>query len=96
MLDWLKVQVSRVRGLMARRRIDQDFEQELGAHLALLVEENVHRGMAPEERSAPLACDWAASRSFGKPTANSGACSTGSTFVARRAGWRFAMSEIIG
>jgi hypothetical protein len=49
MLDWLKVQVSRVRGLMARRRIDQDFEQELGAHLALLVEENVRRGMAPEE-----------------------------------------------
>ena len=49
MRDWLRVLASRVRGLFNRRRLDQDFEQELEAHLALLTEENIRRGMAPED-----------------------------------------------
>ena len=40
---------SRVRGLLRRQQIDEDFEQELEAHLTLLVEENLGRGMTPEE-----------------------------------------------
>jgi predicted permease len=48
-LDSLKVLASRVRGLLVRRRIDRDFEHELDAHLALLTEENIRRGMTPDE-----------------------------------------------
>lgn len=46
---WLKVLASRLRGLLTRRRLDRDFEQELDSHLALLTEENIRHGMAPEE-----------------------------------------------
>lgn len=49
MFDWLKVLSSRLRGLLARPRLDQDFERELEVHMALLTEENIRRGMAPEE-----------------------------------------------
>ncbi|HEV2381809.1 MAG TPA: ABC transporter permease [Terriglobia bacterium] len=50
-MDWLRVSASRVRGLLARRRLDQDFQHELDAHLALLTEENIRRGLTPEEAS---------------------------------------------
>ncbi|HEV2381808.1 MAG TPA: ABC transporter permease [Terriglobia bacterium] len=49
MFDWLKVVAARVRGLVSRRDFEQDFEQELDAHLALLTEENIRRGLSPEE-----------------------------------------------
>ena len=49
MLDKLRILASRVRGLVARRRFDQDFEQELDTHLALLTEENIRRGLTPDE-----------------------------------------------
>ena len=48
-LDRLRVWASRIRGLLTRRRLDDDFRQELDAHLALLTEENIRRGMTPEE-----------------------------------------------
>jgi len=41
MFDWLRVLASRIRGLLTRQRLDEDFQQELGAHLALLTEENL-------------------------------------------------------
>jgi hypothetical protein len=47
--DRLKVITSRLRGLLTRQRLDRDFEQELDSHLALLTEENIRHGMAPEE-----------------------------------------------
>jgi putative ABC transport system permease protein len=47
--DWLRVLASRVRGLLTRRHLDEDFEQELDSHLALLTEENLRRGMTLEE-----------------------------------------------
>jgi len=31
------------------RDVDEDFSEELGAHLEMLTEENVRRGMTPEE-----------------------------------------------
>lgn len=49
MFDWIKVLVSRIHGLLARREIDEDFQQELDAHLEILTEENIRRGMSPEE-----------------------------------------------
>ena len=49
MFHALRSVASRIRGLLTRRAIDQDFERELDAHLAMLVEENIRRGMAPEE-----------------------------------------------
>jgi hypothetical protein len=49
MFNSLRVLASRIRGLFTRRRLDQDFEQELEAHLALLTEENIRRGMTAEE-----------------------------------------------
>jgi putative ABC transport system permease protein len=49
MFDWLRVAASRVHGLFSIRRLDREFEQELENHLAMLAEENVRRGMAPEQ-----------------------------------------------
>jgi len=45
----LRVAASRVRGIFRRRRLDEDFQQEIDSHLALLTEENLRRGMTPEE-----------------------------------------------
>ena len=49
MFDWLRVLVSRIRGLVTHRRLDEDFEQELEAHLDLLTDENIRRGLRPKE-----------------------------------------------
>ena len=49
MLGWLRVAGSRIRGWFTIRRLDEDFRRELDSHLALLVEENLRRGLAPEE-----------------------------------------------
>src|SRR5262245_34720643 len=48
---WTRVLVflSRCRAVFTRRRLDQDFDQELQAHLAMLTEENVRRGLSPTE-----------------------------------------------
>jgi putative ABC transport system permease protein len=48
-LDSMKMLASRIRGFVTRRRLDEDFQQELDSHLALLTEENLCRGMTPEE-----------------------------------------------
>lgn len=45
----IKMLASRIRGLFSVRREDQDFEEELSAHLEMLTDENIRRGMAPEE-----------------------------------------------
>ena len=49
MFDWLRVLACRIRGWLCLGRLDQDFQQELEAHLALLAEENIRRGLPPEE-----------------------------------------------
>jgi predicted permease len=57
MVDWLKVLASRIHGLFARRELDKDFQQELEAHLEMLTEENIRRGLPPEEaRRAARLC----------------------------------------
>jgi putative ABC transport system permease protein len=40
---------SRIRGLFASHRLDADFQDELSAHLSILEEENLRRGLAPGE-----------------------------------------------
>jgi putative ABC transport system permease protein len=47
--DSLRVAASRIHGIFTRRRLDEDFQQELDSHLTLLTEENIRRGMSPEE-----------------------------------------------
>ncbi len=49
MFKRLKVLVSRFRARFAAGRLDQDFGDELEAHLALLTEEHIRQGLAPED-----------------------------------------------
>jgi predicted permease len=49
MFAWLRVLASRTYGLLSRRTADAEFKHELETHLDLLTEENVRRGMTPEE-----------------------------------------------
>ena len=51
--EWMK----RVAGMFRKRRRDAELEEELAAHLEMLAEENVDRGMTPEEarRAARIA-----------------------------------------
>ncbi|HUI44292.1 MAG TPA: ABC transporter permease [Terriglobia bacterium] len=49
MFGRLRVLGSRIRGLVMRRRLDEDFRQELQSHFALLTEENIRRGLPLEE-----------------------------------------------
>lgn len=52
----------RLQALFTRRRLDGEFDHEIESHLALLMEENVRRGMTPEEAR------YTALRSFGGVT----------------------------
>jgi putative ABC transport system permease protein len=49
MLDWIRALASRTRTWLSPRHAEQDFEHELETHLEMLTEENVRRGMAPQE-----------------------------------------------
>jgi putative ABC transport system permease protein len=58
-VNGLRILATRIRGLFGRGRLDRDLDEEIRAHLDLLVEENIRRGMTPREaRDAAL-------RSFG-------------------------------
>src|SRR5262249_35807631 len=58
----LRAWLQRSRALFTGRRLDREFDQELQAHLGLLTEEHLRRGMTPEEARR------AALRSFGGVT----------------------------
>jgi putative ABC transport system permease protein len=60
MFAGLRSLLSRLGAVLAGRRLDDDFDQEVRSHLALLTEENIQRGMAPDEAR------YAALRSFGR------------------------------
>jgi predicted permease len=49
MLTRLRALASRTRAWISRRQIDQEFEHELAAHLEMLTDENIRRGMATEQ-----------------------------------------------
>jgi putative ABC transport system permease protein len=46
---WLAVLASRVRGLLGGRREDREFDLEVAAHLDMLIEEHIRRGLTPDE-----------------------------------------------
>ena len=58
-MTWIRIIVARCRGLFWRRRVDASLNEELDTHVEMLVEENLRRGMSPEEAR------FAARRSFG-------------------------------
>jgi macrolide transport system ATP-binding/permease protein len=47
-MNWLHQIVSRLRALLGKRHRDRTLDEELQTHLALLVEQNVERGMSSE------------------------------------------------
>jgi predicted permease len=49
MFDWMKVLGSRIRGWLSMRHVDEDFSEELEAHLEMLTQENIRQGMTPEQ-----------------------------------------------
>ena len=49
MFNRFRVLASRIRGLMRLRRFEEDFSEELDAHLDMLTEEHIRQGLAPEE-----------------------------------------------
>jgi predicted permease len=49
MFAWIRALASRTRSWLSPHHTDQDFENELEIHLEMLTDENVRRGMAPEE-----------------------------------------------
>lgn len=48
-MAWLRVLASRLRGLFRRLHLEGDLDAELRGHLDALAEENIRRGMSPEE-----------------------------------------------
>lgn len=49
MFSWLRVLASRIRGFFAGHRLDEDFQREIASHIDMLTEENVRRGLPPDE-----------------------------------------------
>ena len=49
MLGWLRIAGSRIWGWLSGRAAEEDFARELESHVEMLAQENVRRGMAPEE-----------------------------------------------
>jgi predicted permease len=62
MTHYLRALMARLRGLFWDRRADRDFDEEIEAHLRLLAERYVRRGMTEAEAA------WAARRQFGNVT----------------------------
>jgi macrolide transport system ATP-binding/permease protein len=48
MPKWLKVVASRVRAWLSPHSVDEDFDEELRAHLEMLTDDNRRRGMPPD------------------------------------------------
>ena len=55
-MTWLRVLALRFSGMFGKRRRDAQLEEELQSHLEMLVEQNLQRGMPPDEarRAAKL------------------------------------------
>ena len=58
-MTWLRVLKSRLAALLRKGRLEQELDEELRSHLEMQVEENVRKGMSPQEAR------YAAMRSFG-------------------------------
>jgi len=58
-MEWLRIFGLRLRGLFLKQNLDGELDAELRTHLDMLVEENVRKGLPPEEAR------YAAQREFG-------------------------------
>src|SRR5260370_24876204 len=58
-MAWLRIFGARLRGLFRKQKLDGDLDAELRAHLDMLTEEKIRRGMTPKEAA------HAARREFG-------------------------------
>ncbi len=58
-MGWLRVLASRFAALFRKEKLDQELDDELRGHLEMLIEENLRKGMTPQEAR------YAAVRSFG-------------------------------
>jgi putative ABC transport system permease protein len=58
-MTWLRVFFHRLCGMISKRRLERDLEEEIHSHLEMQIEENLRQGMSPEEARQ------AASRKFG-------------------------------
>src|SRR3569832_1393139 len=57
---WMRLARTRQRGLLRRKSVEREMEEELRFHLRMRAEENVRRGMRPDE------AERAAVKSFGQ------------------------------
>jgi putative ABC transport system permease protein len=62
MIHYMRALAARLRGLFGDRRADQEFDDEIEAHLRLLTERYIRQGMTEAE------AEWAARRQFGNVT----------------------------
>ena len=46
---WWRIAMTRLRALLQREKVEQDIEEELRSHIEELIQENIRRGMTPEE-----------------------------------------------
>jgi hypothetical protein len=58
-MNQLRIAFARLRGFLFRNRLDRELSEEIESHVAMEVEENLRRGMAPDEAR------YAALRTFG-------------------------------
>ena len=49
MLTMLRRMAARLRALVSRRHLDADFDEELAAHLTMATDDNIKKGLAPDE-----------------------------------------------
>ncbi len=48
-MNWLRQQLHRVRSSFPNSKLDHELDAEIASHIELATEENLHRGMSPEE-----------------------------------------------
>ena len=63
-MEWLNILIARLRALFRRESVLQDIEEEQRTHIELATEENLKRGLPPDEAHV------AALKSFGDPSRN--------------------------
>jgi predicted permease len=76
MMEWFNIVTARLRALLRREKVLQDIEEEQRIHVEMATEENLKRGLSPEEARA------AALKSFGNPVR-----STELGYEVRGGGW---------
>jgi hypothetical protein len=72
-MNRLRVLLSKLSGLFRKARLEQQLDDDVRAHLEMLTEENLRRGMNPEEAR------YAALRQFGNVSSMKEAASVGAS-----------------